>query len=292
MVIPSVIVAGKLKSAAYHQAKKCIEYLTEGQHRFRGEVLEGMVETDYEEFLVNKRRQLAGEALTHTGPIIVYTDDNRYLGGIDELLAYTKQKCKYNDKTNKILYERAAKVANRTWREATKHTFAFMEFKIEGQEQALGRVVFELYDEHCPKTVENFIGLCGGGGIGHKKSKQYLNSPIHRVVPGGWVQGGDVDTGSGDGGESIWGGTFADECYAVAHDKAGILGMANNGRHTNGSQFYVTLKAMPHWDRSMVAFGRVISGMRVLKLMEKMEALNQRPLTKVYVSDCGIDQLQ
>jgi len=84
------------------------------------------------------------------------------------------------------------------------------------------------------------------------------------------VQGGDFDRGDGRGGESIYGGTadgdgrgrFADESFALAHDR-GSLSMANSGPNTNGSQFFVCLKRHRSWDGKHVVFGRVVSGLRV-----------------------------
>jgi peptidyl-prolyl cis-trans isomerase-like 6 len=65
----------------------------------------------------------------------------------------------------------------------------------------------------------------------------------------------DTVSGKGNASESIYGGLFEDESFAVQHNKRGIVGMANNGRHTNGSQFYITLQPAPFMDKKYVAFG-------------------------------------
>lgn len=71
----------------------------------------------------------------------------------------------------------------------------------------------------------------------------YVGSPIHRIVKDGWLQGGDIVTGKGDASEAAFeSGAFEDESFAVSHDRAGLLCMANKGPHTNGSQFYITMK--------------------------------------------------
>lgn len=67
--------------------------------------------------------------------------------------------------------------------------------------------------------------------------------------------GTDILHGRGDGGESVFGDVFEDENYAVPHNTRGILGMANKGRHTNASQFYITLQPTPWMDTQYVAFG-------------------------------------
>ena len=65
----------------------------------------------------------------------------------------------------------------------------------------------------------------------------------------------DTLSGKGNSSESVYGGLFEDESFAIQHDKRGIVGMANNGRHTNGSQFYITLQPAPSMDKKYVAFG-------------------------------------
>ncbi|CAG03607.1 unnamed protein product, partial [Tetraodon nigroviridis] len=118
--------------------------------------------------------------------------------------------------------------------------------------------MFELFSDYCPKTSKNFEALCTGEQ-GLTKSGIplcYKDSLFHRVVPNGWVQGGDISPQrKGNGGESIYGPTFEDECFGVPHIKRGILGMANKGPHSNGSQFYITLEPTPWMDRTYVAFG-------------------------------------
>ena len=105
----------------------------------------------------------------------------------------------------------------------------------------VGRLLFELHSDVLPKTCANFKQLCTGA-----KGPCYVDSPIHRVVADGWVQGGDVVAGNGSGGESAFGQVaIPDEGFSVAHDGAGVLGMANDGPHTAASQFYVTAARCP-----------------------------------------------
>src|SRR5690606_32181812 len=94
----------------------------------------------------------------------------------------------------------------------------------------MGSIKIKLFPEHAPKTVENFLG--------HAKSGYYNGIIFHRVIPNFMVQGGDP-TGTGMGGESIWGGTFEDECVPELMNIRGALSMANAGPGTNGSQFFI-----------------------------------------------------
>ena len=87
----------------------------------------------------------------------------------------------------------------------------------------------------------------------------YKGSDFHRVVKGQCVQGGKLGS---SGNVCSDGGLFADESFALGHDR-GVLSMANKGRDMNGSQFFVCLSRVKDWDGKHVVFGRVVSGLRV-----------------------------
>lgn len=115
----------------------------------------------------------------------------------------------------------------------------------------------------------------------------YAGSIFHRVVQNGWIQGGDIVAGKGDGGESIYGPTFEDESFAIPHNKRGVLGMVNKGRHSNGSQFYITLQPAPYLDKKYVAFGQLIEGTEVLQQLELVPTENERPIQQCTIVGSG-----
>lgn len=126
-------------------------------------------------------------------------------------------------------------------------------------ETPLGVVAIELYWQHAPRTCLNFWGLAQKG--------YYDGSVFHRVIKDFMVQGGDP-TGTGRGGESLFGKTFDDEITPdLLHVGAGIVSMANAGPNTNGSQFFITLAPCPWLDGKHTIFGRVASGMGAVKRM-------------------------
>jgi len=148
------------------------------------------------------------------------------------------------------------------------------------------RVFYELYGTICPKTCENFAGLCKGSG-----KDKYKGSQFHRVVPGGWVQGGDIVSGKGDSGKSIFGEAFADESFSVKFDAPGVLAMANKGAHTNNSQFFITTAALPWLNTKSVAFGRVVKGFDQVKKIEMTECANERPTVLCKIEKAGMVDL-
>ncbi|ERT00092.1 peptidyl-prolyl cis-trans isomerase-like 1 [Sporothrix schenckii 1099-18] len=129
---------------------------------------------------------------------------------------------------------------------------------------SMGTITVELYTEHAPRTCRNFATLAERG--------YYDGTVFHRVIADFMVQGGDP-TGTGRGGESIYGAKFEDEIAPASsklqlkHTGAGVLSMANAGPNTNGSQFFLTLAPTPWLDGKHTIFGRVQSGMGVLRRM-------------------------
>ena len=136
-----------------------------------------------------------------------------------------------------------------------------------------GKVEIALMPEVAPKACENFIGLVEKG--------YYDGLVFHRVIKGFMIQGGDP-TGSGMGGESIWGKKFGDELdKKVQFDAPGILAMANAGPNTNGSQFFITTAKTPWLNMHHTIFGKVISGYDIVQKIERTATdPSDRPVTE------------
>jgi len=154
-----------------------------------------------------------------------------------------------------------------------------------------GRLNFVLFSDITPICAENFRCLCTGEkGVGKSgKNLHYKGSSFHRIIPQFMLQGGDFTSGDGRGGESIYGSKFKDENFKLKHDKVGLLSMANAGKDTNGSQFFITTVLCSWLDGKHTVFGQ-IADEESWALVQKIEGLGSdsgAPKKKVTIDDCG-----
>jgi peptidyl-prolyl cis-trans isomerase A (cyclophilin A) len=153
-----------------------------------------------------------------------------------------------------------------------------------------GVIRINLFPDHAPKTVANFVGLASGeksysqpNASGGDSGPFYDGSIFHRVIPGFMIQGGDP-TGTGRGGPGY---KFRDEPVSRSYSR-GILAMANAGPNTNGSQFFVMhadYKLPPNY----TIFGRLTSGEETLdKIAAGQTGAQDRPMNPVTINSIEI----
>jgi len=154
-----------------------------------------------------------------------------------------------------------------------------------------GRVVFGLFGEIAPRTVENFRALCTGEKGNSPitgKPLHYKGSTFHRIIPNFMIQGGDITHGTGAGGESIYGPNFSDEENSILHNKKHYLAMANRGKpNTNNSQFFINTVKTSWLDGKDIIFGQVLEGNEVITNVERVGTNSGRPKFRVVIVDSG-----
>ncbi|KAJ8935885.1 hypothetical protein NQ314_012601 [Rhamnusium bicolor] len=156
----------------------------------------------------------------------------------------------------------------------------FLEFQVKNG-KFLGRLVIELYYDHVPVTVQNFLEICKGENL------TYKNCLVHRIVKGQYLETGDITKGNGRGGFSIYGKTFQEENHMLRHTRTGILSMKRVGSTENNSQFCITFSRMDQLDHKNVVFGKVIKGNEILFVIQDFGRKIGKPYADIIISNCG-----
>ncbi|EEB15379.1 peptidyl-prolyl cis-trans isomerase C, putative [Pediculus humanus corporis] len=158
-------------------------------------------------------------------------------------------------------------------------------FDVAVGDKPIGRIVIGLFGQLVPNTVRNFVALATRGVNG----VSYRGSCFHRVIKNFMIQGGDVLNGDGTGSISIYGDSFPDENFIARHEGPGFLSMANSGPDSNGSQFFITTAPAPWLDGVHVVFGKVLSGQRVVHMIERLPTdYEDKPSQPVTIFKSGL----
>jgi len=276
------------------------------------------LEIDFVRKMKELERHYGGSFLLHNAPHVVIRD-GVYLGTFETLKVLAVKEYKIEDMEhfgNTIVVNRRSREEFQACVLAAGRPIVYLNFadgskkkrnnqgggdaNSNQQQQPVpeyGRVVIELFTDCAPLACENFIKLCTGElGATDEAKLHYVGCPIHRVVPGGWLQCGDIVSGTGNSSLSAIGenGRLADETFTCDFSEplGGIVGYSTSEPHSIGSQFFITLGKCDWMNGGFEGFGRVIQGYYALKAIEAAPLLNQRPTQPIVVAESGIVELK
>lgn len=284
-----ITIAGKINDYNFQICKTAALYLDRTLEPGIVEVtILEFFETQWEQYMKILKREKKGKFYIHKGSYIIFINDDEYIGLADAFKQWSLINYRYTDLSRIQVYKTRALLAmKKAINETPGSKFVFMDVRIG--EDIYQKVIFELFESLSPKTCENFRRLCAGNYTNKQGEKiGYRYNWIHRVYKGAFAQGGDMK--GKEGSKSVFDGEFPDESFDLKHDKEGLLGMCKSeGRkHSNECQFYVTLSApLTYLDGKYCVFGRVISGMRVFRTMERISTPQQNTDEKIQIIDCG-----
>jgi len=295
---PEVVEGGGSAEGGDEEAKSPVEVVVRGGS---GEAVEvefaSFLEVEYAQKLKQLEREFGGQVLKHRQTQIVMLD-GKYIGGIAELKALAKRDYSIDDEMgNTIVYNRQSREDFMACVLRSGRPHVFLEFADGSPVRpstppVFGKIVIELFTDLVPIACENFIKLCTGElGATELAKLHYVGCPVHRVVPGGWLQCGDIVDGSGMCSLAAIGkdGKVQDESYMCDFSAplGGIVGYSTSSSHSIGSQFFITLGPCEWMNGEFVGIGRVVQGFNALKNIEDAPTRNQRPFPPIVVSNGG-----
>eukprot|EP00033_Pygsuia_biforma_P003509 GCRY01003840.1.p1 GENE.GCRY01003840.1~~GCRY01003840.1.p1 ORF type:complete len:299 (+),score=46.78 GCRY01003840.1:179-1075(+) len=266
----NITIYGVVSSLEFQRARVMCDLIQQSDPHFHFQAF-GITPSEYMNVLAKIKHVVGGDILEFEEPCVAYQglcaidDIKTFIGGWKELLQLGGETRNYVDIRPPQLYEVLAKQQYKELLLARNHPLVYCSISRKDNvtlaNVPIGRVIIELYEEYCPNACQRFQQLC---------ESMYAGTRFHRVVPGGWIQGGDcVDSSGAHSSTQQFKDGQPDESFALRHDEAGVVGFANNGSaHSNGTQFYMTTSSLPHLNQRCCAFGKIIEGLDVLKQLE------------------------
>ncbi|XP_057670055.1 probable inactive peptidyl-prolyl cis-trans isomerase-like 6 [Diorhabda carinulata] len=219
-----------------------------------------MFNVEWEEYLTKMKRTYGKKIWALKKQVTVFVNDS-YLGDDTDFVNHLQQKYHFSlnldlDKMGRChLVEMLRNIMGKY------RQIAYLTISINNQ--VIGSMMFELYNDLVPLASENFLERCKDMEDG------YTGTPIHRIVKGGWIQ---------CGGWNLTNKIMPCENYVIPHDRRGVLCTTNIGRHKeNSTQFFITLAPAPWMDTKYVAFGQLLQGEEILRAIENVPTYYESP---------------
>ncbi|KAJ3025467.1 UNVERIFIED_CONTAM: putative inactive peptidyl-prolyl cis-trans isomerase-like 6 [Siphonaria sp. JEL0065] len=166
------------------------------------------------------------------------------------------------------------------------HTIVHMDVQVGNITS--GRLWFELYNDIVPKSVAHFASLISGAVPSPVEGNDplgYKNSQVNRIIKEGWFQAGEIYDMKG---KLAVGEYLPDENFIIPHSHRGNLSFVNKGPHSNFSQFMVTFRPMPYFDKKFVCIGRCLDGDHVLKAIDEVKTRYEKPAASIRINKCEV----
>ncbi|GAB5364449.1 hypothetical protein AAMO2058_000971300 [Amorphochlora amoebiformis] len=203
--MPILTLTGVVTDSQFQQARCLALELGRKKKTVKVEVVE-LGQMQWLEWIEKERKEMRGKGRTHNATCLAMHSVEGYLGGAKDFIEWCQEAYDMAPTVDIKAAEKKAEERFKGYMEKTGNTFVYMDLKF-GDSEETERMIFELNVKQTPKTSGNFLKLCCGDSKAEGKGCRlhYKDTPIHRVVRGGWFQGGDVKDGSGMGGASIYG---------------------------------------------------------------------------------------
>ena len=263
-------------------------------------IFQSFLELDYIKKLRNLQKDVGGAFYHHrdTETVII---DGKLIGGKAKFCEYSRSNnlvVEGVESGNDVVHNRLAREGfMASVLERGNRPMVYMEFAdgskfTDETTPVYGKVVIELFNDVVPVASENFQKLCSGElGATEMAKLHYQGCPVHRVVPGGWLQAGDIVLGDGSGSWAAVGkeGKVQDESFVCDFSSplGGMVGFSTSQAHSIGSQFFITLGACDWMNGDYVGVGRVIQGFETLRRISACQTTNQKPDPSIIVAKSG-----
>ncbi|CAH0564114.1 unnamed protein product [Brassicogethes aeneus] len=271
-VLHKFTVVGHMVNHGYQMSKYLVTKLHKSvPNYYQAPEIRPMFDLQWDEYILKMKRRHGGQLWSLTNNVAVFFDD-QFIGDDEDLLTYLTTAYKINLTFN--WQTLGIQEVNNQLMSITSRYRQLVYLTVAIDRKIIGSMLFELYNDLVPNTCENFIKKCENIG-----EKGYAGKKIHRIVKGSWIQCAG------------WCWDAQDqrcENYKVPHDRRGVLGMCNAGRHRdNTAQFFISLDPAQWMSYRYVAFGQLLQGNYILKQIENVATKNEQPLLNIEIIRAG-----
>ncbi|KAI9335149.1 cyclophilin-like domain-containing protein [Obelidium mucronatum] len=292
-----VVILGSVKSPEFQRVSRVCQKLSASNSKVDVKI-EHVAPIDYIERL-NEMKQEVKDFIPSLFPGVVarvYTSGKLSVKSATSFISWAQQSFNVGDVTGQELgvsddavdaeLENLGQTAFEAYIRGLNHTIVHMDVQVGSL--MTGRLWFELYNDIVPLSTAHFVSLisgtapnpaAGGDPVGYK------NSTVNRIIKEGWFQAGEIMDMKGS---VLVNDYLPDENFIIPHNHRGNLSFVNKGPHSNYSQFMVTFRPMPYFDRKFTCIGRCLDGDNVLQAIDEVKTRYEKPAMSIRINKCGV----